>query len=122
MSYRKTGSRAYEDALQRISGLKAIDPELDLGNGITVVSYQQAINTTKASVDDYNILLANADTMQNQLKANERILRDFSERVLAGVAAKYGKDSDEYEKAGGTKKSERKRRRRSPVATTTETV
>jgi hypothetical protein len=26
-----------------------------------------------------------------------------------GVASKYGKDSNEYEKAGGTRKSERKR-------------
>jgi hypothetical protein len=36
--------------------------------------------------------------------------------MLAGVAAKYGKDSDEYEKAGGVRKSERKRPTRTPVA------
>ncbi len=29
--------------------------------------------------------------------------------MLIGVAYKHGKDSDEYEKAGGTRKSERKR-------------
>jgi hypothetical protein len=29
--------------------------------------------------------------------------------MLAGVASKYGKDSVEYEKAGGVRKSERKR-------------
>jgi hypothetical protein len=28
--------------------------------------------------------------------------------MLAGVASKFGKNSDEYEKAGGKKKSERK--------------
>lgn len=122
MSYRKTGSRAYEDALQRISGLKAIDPELDLGNGITVVSYQQAIDDTKNAIEAYNTTLSQADTLQNQTKAKEKALRDISERILAGVAAKYGKDSDEYEKAGGTKKSDRKRRRRAPVSTTTEMV
>lgn len=114
MSYKKTGSRAYENALQRISGLKAIDLELDLGNGITVVSYQQAIDETKSAIEAYNTTLAQADTLQNQIKAKEKSLRDLSERILAGVAAKYGKDSDEYEKAGGTKKSERRRRRRTP--------
>lgn len=31
------------------------------------------------------------------------------ERVLIAVAAKYGKDSDENEKARGKRKSERKR-------------
>jgi hypothetical protein len=28
--------------------------------------------------------------------------------MLAGVGSKYGKDSNEYEKAGGTRTSERK--------------
>ena len=36
-------------------------------------------------------------------------MADTSERMLAGVAAKYGRDSTEYEMAGGTKKSERRR-------------
>lgn len=115
MSYRKTGSRAYENALQRISGLKAIDPELDLGNGITVASFQQAIDDTQSAIEAYNTTLSRADTLQNQIKAKEKVLRDFSERILAGVAAKYGKDTDEYEKAGGTKKSERRRRRLTPL-------
>jgi hypothetical protein len=35
---------------------------------------------------------------------------DLTERMLAGVGSKYGKDSTEYEKAGGVRKSERKRR------------
>ena len=36
--------------------------------------------------------------------------------ITAGVASKYGKDSDEYEKAGGVRKSERKRPMRPPAA------
>jgi hypothetical protein len=39
----------------------------------------------------------------------EKTLRDMSERMLTGVATKYGKDSDEYEKAGGVRKRDRKR-------------
>lgn len=37
------------------------------------------------------------------------LIRDYSERILLGVAMKYGKNSDEYEMAGGIRKSERKR-------------
>jgi hypothetical protein len=32
--------------------------------------------------------------------------------MLTGVAAKFGKDSEQYQKAGGTKKSERRRPKR----------
>ena len=39
----------------------------------------------------------------------QRDIRALSERMLIAVAAKYGKDSYEYEMAGGIRKSERKR-------------
>jgi hypothetical protein len=37
-------------------------------------------------------------------------LGELSEKMLIGVAFKYGKDSREYEMAGGVRKSERVRR------------
>lgn len=37
--------------------------------------------------------------------------------MLAGVASKYGKDSNEYEMAGGTRKSEIKRPAKKKPAT-----
>lgn len=109
MSFRKLTSRSYEQAIQRVAGLKAISDALDLGNDLTVVSYQTAIDDLKTTVDSYNTLLAQADTMQNAIRLKEKQLRDYSERMLLGVAARYGKNSDEYEKAGGTKKSKRRR-------------
>lgn len=47
-------------------------------------------------------------------KCNQSLLqvKDLSKRMLTGVASKYGKNSSEYEMAGGTRKSERKK----PVA------
>lgn len=36
-------------------------------------------------------------------------LKDLNERILTGVATKYGKNSTQYEMAGGKKKSERKK-------------
>jgi len=45
----------------------------------------------------------------NDFMAEEASRRDLSERTLAGVGAVYGRDSGEYEKAGGTRKSEIKR-------------
>jgi hypothetical protein len=37
------------------------------------------------------------------------ITRSMLTKVLLGVAYKYGKDSEEYEMAGGVRKSKRKR-------------
>ena len=59
------------------------------------------------------------DEKANKLAASEKTLQDLSERVLAGVAARFGKDSNEYEKVGGVRKSERKRPpSRKPAKTT----
>ncbi|MGI8935279.1 MAG: hypothetical protein ACR2FS_14525 [Phormidesmis sp.] len=36
----------------------------------------------------------------------------MTDRMLTGVATQFGKNSDEYEMAGGTRKSERRRVKR----------
>jgi hypothetical protein len=66
--------------------------------------------------ENFNTLLSQVDGAYNGFLAEEASLRDLSERMLAGVAAVYGKDSDQYEKAGGVRKSERKRPVHKPAA------
>ncbi len=39
----------------------------------------------------------------------EKELKDWNGRMLAGVGSEFGKDSPEYEAAGGVRKSERKK-------------
>jgi hypothetical protein len=109
MSYKKKASPAMAQAVQRISGVKSIAADLDLGNGLTVVDYQTAIDDVVTVLNTYNTHLSLADELKNNLGSKEKILRDFSERMLTGVAAKYGKDSNQYQMAGGTKKSHIKR-------------
>lgn len=112
MAYRKRNSKDLEKAGQRLAGMKSIDPALDLGNGLSVATYLSVIEETDVALEGYNTQLSQADGLQNEFFAKEKNLRDMSERMLVGVAARYGKDSDEYEKAGGTKKSLRRRSRR----------
>jgi hypothetical protein len=92
-------------AQQRIAGLKSIAADLDLGNGLTVVDYQTAVDEVEELLSSYNTHLSLADELKNNLDSKEKILRDISERMLIGVGAKYGKDSNQYQMAGGTKKS-----------------
>lgn len=112
MAYKKKSSVDFEHAIKRIASVKAIDPTLDLGNGLTVEAYQQSIDQVSKAVEAYNTQLALADSLRSSLIEKEKLLRAFSERMLTGVAAKFGKDSEQYQKAGGTKKSERKKPKR----------
>jgi hypothetical protein len=52
-------------------------------------------------------------SFSSSAKEKEKLLRAFSERMLIVVTAKFGKDTEEqYQKADGTKKSERKKHKR----------
>ena len=97
--------------------MKSIKATLDLGNGISVAKFNALTLDLKKALDDYNTLLSEGDAALNRVVATEKSIRDVSERLLAGVASRYGKDSDEYEKAGGTRKSERKKpiRKKTPT-------
>ncbi|MHC5609462.1 MAG: hypothetical protein ACYTXA_00075 [Nostoc sp.] len=46
-------------------------------------------------------------------------MADYSEKILLGVAYKFGKNSHEYQMAGGTRKSDRKRTLRQGVVLAT---
>jgi hypothetical protein len=102
-------SKVLDKAQTRSAGIKSINPTLDLSNGLTAASFDTAINTTQTALAEYNQALATVDEKYNALVAAEKALGDISERMLAGIAARFGKDSSEYEQAGGVRKSERKR-------------
>ena len=53
--------------------------------------------------------MAVADEKGNELVAAEKLARDYSARMLAGVKAAHGSNSSQYEMAGGTRDDERKR-------------
>jgi CII-binding regulator of phage lambda lysogenization HflD len=109
MARTKKESVILAKAEQRLNGLKSIDATLDLGSGVTVAALQQSVTTLKQTLEDYNQMLSQLDEKLNLVSGQEKALRDLVERCLSGVAARYGKDSSEYEKAGGVRKSERKR-------------
>jgi len=109
MRPKKGSSRVLERATTRAAALASIDPALDLGGGLTLAAFRDAIANTQQKLDAYNAALSAVDSAHNALVASEKALADMSERMLSGVATRYGKDSDEYEKAGGVRKSERKR-------------
>jgi hypothetical protein len=102
-------SNVIQKAAARAAGLESIDPALDLGVGMTLELYQSAIAEARAKQAAYNTLLSWGDEAKNELEAAEAKTANLSDRMLAAAAAKFGRDSNEYEKAGGKRKSDRKR-------------
>ena len=108
MARKKRTSESINRAQARSSALESIDTNLDLGNSLTLAAYKELIAATEDKLSVYNIKLSEVDGLLNELEALEKRLEEMTSNMLGGVGLKYGKDSDQYEMAGGTRKSERK--------------
>jgi hypothetical protein len=109
MPRKQRSSVALINAENRESRLRTINGELDLGNGITLANYTQEIAALRAKVFEHNSTTVRLDDLSRDIKRMEDELRITSEKMLMGVGLKYGKNSNEYGKAGGTLTSERKK-------------
>jgi hypothetical protein len=109
MARLKRSSAVLETARKRLAGLKSLKTAPNLGPDLTDVSYEADITALEGKIAAYNERLASLDPMLNEIQSLETGLSDKSSRILAGVGVERGKDSDEYEQVGGTRKSERKR-------------
>ncbi|MBF04224.1 MAG: hypothetical protein CMP76_13105 [Flavobacterium sp.] len=98
-----------EKGITRLSAVRSIDASLDLGNGITVPNYETELNAMSSKLSAYNTALSTIDNLYNNCIAQIAVLKDWNERILTGVATKFGKNSSEYEMAGGKRKSERRK-------------
>ena len=98
-----------EKGITRLAAVKSIDAALDLGNNINVTVYETELNLLRTKLNTYNTTLSTIDDLYNACLAQLDVVKDLNERILTGVATKYGKNSTQYEMAGGKKKSERKK-------------
>lgn len=109
MARQKRGSLVLTQAEKREAGLKTIDPNLKLNDELSLSEFSNLIQKLREQIAAYNSTLSTLDELTRDIKATELLIRDRSERMLLGVAANYGKNSNEYSKAGGKLKSERRR-------------
>ncbi len=112
MARQKRTSRILEKAEFRTAGLKAIDPNMDFGDARNLKNMIQLIEQLRSKIDAYNTALTMVGCYKTEIEELEKNLSELSERMLIGIAFKYGKDSREYEMAGGVRKSDRVRKSR----------
>ncbi len=97
MVLKTRGSATLDKAQRRLANLKSIDKKLNLGN---IKTYTQLIETTCDALDAHDTLVSHIDASRRRLTELEKYLSAVSERMLMGVAAKYGRTSIQYGKAG----------------------
>lgn len=112
MSRRKRSSRILEKAEFRVAGLKAIDPNIKFDDTYNLQNLTQLIDKFHNTLDDYNAAIAMIDSSRKKLDEMEKTLGQVSDKMLVGVGFKYGKNSTEYELAGGVRDSDRIRKSR----------
>ena len=118
MARLKRKSEVLEAARRRLVGIQQISPAPTFGPGLTIEGYEAEIEGFMADQDAYNGDIAALDERNNLLDAREQRLADFSQRILAAVKAQFGPGSNEFELAGGVRRSDRKRpvRSKKPAA------
>jgi uncharacterized protein YukE len=119
MARPKRNSRILSRAETRLASIKSINPTLNIGDGLTVKDYTDKIASLRQSLEAYNTTLSTIDVLLTQIAENEKDLADYSDKILRGVAFKFGNNSHEYQMAGGVRKSDRKRPARQGVVLTT---
>jgi hypothetical protein len=101
-----------QKAERRSAGMNSIDPNLDVGNGLTLSAFSTLIETMRTKENAYNTALSNLDKLYREMLQTERELGDMAEHMLMGVGVRYGKSSVEYGMAGGVPKNQRRNRLR----------
>ena len=100
MARAKRTSSVLEAANRRLAGLNSIKDTPNLGPNLSVAAYGQEITVCTTLLNSYNQILSTADQMQHDLEAAEKNLGTTNKRILAGVGAQFGPDSNEYEQVG----------------------
>ena len=110
MPRQKKSSTVLEKTKQKVIGFKSINSNLDFGDSISLNHLTELTEQLRNQIDEYNMMLTAIDSAKVKIETLEKTIRETSERLVSGVALKYGKDSREYEMTGGVRKSDRIRK------------
>jgi len=106
---KKSIPKDVQNAQKRCDGMNSIENKLDLGSGVSATALEAAIKKVTDGISAYNTLLSQLDQMDNEIESDVKVMNELSSRALKGVEFKFGKNSNEYEMAGGTRTSDRKK-------------
>jgi hypothetical protein len=92
----RTNSQVITMAQLGIDKLRTIDPELDLGNNLTLNTLVSTLEQTQAAIAHYNTTSAELEKSSRMMQEQEKQLAALLKRTIFGVGAKFGDKSEEY--------------------------
>ena len=110
MPRQKKTAHIAEKLEHKLASLKAIDPNLDLGENCNITVLQSSIDELRDKITTYNNALSVIDSSQSEIAQLEKFLNTLGTKFQLGIAFKYGKDSEQYKLVGGTTTSDRMRK------------
>ncbi len=116
MPYRTRTSTILEKAQKRNLAIQSIDPNLNMGEGASVADFSASIAETQAKVDRYNLAISTLTQLHGEMMASEKSLANQHERMLTCVSGRFGRDSLEYEMAGGRKRLGKRKTKATPTS------
>jgi hypothetical protein len=109
MLQEKANSPTLDQSQLGIDKLRSINPNLDLGNGLTVPVLAAAIEETRTTIASYNTTVAELERTNRMMKEQEQALASLLKRIVLAVGAKYGENSEEYKALKKVLKRQRRR-------------
>lgn len=107
MSFRRRTTSESQLKLQsRMTALEPVEPDFDFGEGLDKQTLTAFVDSLQEKLAAYNNTLATADSLRDELKKLEKKADDISERLYAAIIARFGRDSEQYQRIGGVRKSE----------------
>lgn len=122
MARRKRNSDILVRAERRIESLRSINEALDFGNGLTLAAYVSVIDELRLRLAAYNTALSTVDKLADDVDTIEQAAMEISEKMLMGVGSRYGRTSQEYEMAGGSRRKTSRRAKATSTPPATSTV
>ena len=104
--------KAYADG-EKILKVWKDNPDFKMGD-VTLTKYTAAVGNLGKTIGDIDDKEDELKTLTNSRDDQARILCEWNTRARSGIRSVFGLDSTEYEKAGGTRKSDRKKAVRKP--------
>ncbi len=92
-------SAILERAQLDLANLRSIDPNLDLGNGLSIEVLVGLLETTRQSVNEYNTAAMIVARNRGLIQEQEKELLELIDRMRAAIVAKHGRKSQEYQAA-----------------------
>jgi hypothetical protein len=105
----KTSSKVLDQVQLRLSALKSIDPDLDLGDGLTIRSVTQQVQETRTEIDAYNTEASVIEQKYKTIREKEGAIANLSDRIVDGIAFKFGRKSNEYKMIQSIRRNTRTR-------------